>query len=140
MVSTRSGSSKAETRKRKANVNSTTDAAIIVPPNTIDEDAMSIDTTPAANGPTSTHKFSLYCMLRTEISRSKKGTTLMRSKLLETLRIIRDADDKACFTVYKTTATPDEAGDIVTPTSSLLRSDDDAPKSITALGRFFFRS
>ena len=62
----------------------------------------------------------------------------MRTHLLAVLAVLCEADDSVSIAPYKTDDNLDDRGGVVTKTSTLLRKGDDAPTSITALGRLFF--
>ena len=61
-------------------------------------------TLPATNGATRSSEFAhvSFLKVRAEVSASKKGTATMKAKLQEIFKILLEADEDACLSVYQT--------------------------------------
>ena len=68
-----------------------------------EDDDMSVQTTPAGNGTKSevAHNYATYLLFRAEVPASKKGTETMKTQLANIYSTIKEADEKAAFSIYK---------------------------------------
>ena len=68
-----------------------------------DMDTRSVETTPAGNGNKAevAQTFATYLLIQAEVPASKKGTDTMKKHLTNIYKTIKEADDSAAFSIYK---------------------------------------
>ena len=113
-------------------------------PNSTEEtpkDDDSVDTVKQNNGSNDNssiaREFYTFLQVRTAVSPSKKGTVVMRERLIGLFKSLQEADESLIITHYKTDAVQSEDKLFSCPAKHALQSPDAIPESITAIGKFF---
>ena len=85
-----------------------------------------------------TRQFCSFLNLRVTVVESKKGTSTMKSKFQEILKLLQEADDSAILSYYKTDPTTNDKGEHTISVNNILSSPHNFPDSITGLSKYFF--
>lgn len=114
-----------------------------IPPISPDGDEnMSVgsETTNAADNTTDAvfSPFITFLSFQFGVAKATKGSEEMRSKIIDLFKILRQADDTAAFSVYKTDAVIDVETNLYnTANSAVITDPADIPTSITMMCKYF---
>ena len=98
------------------------------------------ETLEATNGTTRSRSFSnvSFLKLRMTVQASKKGTATMKAKFQEIFKILLDADENACLSVYQTDPIKNNNNKYTIEPTKIINNPTMLPDSITAMSKFFF--
>ena len=92
----------------------------------------------ATNNKDLVHCEDSFLLFWVEVSESKKATEYMRSTFAKLFKILLDADETVCFTIFKTNHCLNDKKNHVNSASTFITNLDQLPTSITALIKYYY--
>ena len=130
------------TRRKKRQKSGTEEEMSNNPKDTEMEDISDDETVAQTNHDTTKGSFTEVSFLKisVKVPKALKATSMMKTKLQEVIKCLRDADNTVVLSHYKLDPTKDKDGFIKNKTNMILINDTEIPESITAIGKFFHGS
>ena len=127
------------TRRKKRQKSGTEEEMSNNPKDTEMEDISDDETVAQTNHDTTKGSFTEVSFLKisVKVPKALKATSMMKTKLQEVIKCLRDADNTVVLSHYKLDPTKDKDGFIKNKTNTILINDTEIPESITAIGKFF---